>query len=59
MSFIAGSELVDVWSSVRSELQSVFGEAVVNNWIAPLVPEKLEEDTLYLSAPNAFFAIGY
>ncbi len=47
--------LDDIWSSVCEDLRNIFGDAVINNLISPLHPEKLEENTLYLIAPSVFF----
>lgn len=43
-----------LWTTVYRNLQSELGASVANSWIAPLVVDKLEDGTIYLSAPSMF-----
>jgi len=43
-----------LWAAVCKKLQSELGASVANSWITPLVVDKLEGGTVYLSAPSMF-----
>ena len=43
-----------LWTAVYAKLQSELGSSVANSWIAPLAVNRLENGTIYLSAPSMF-----
>ena len=44
-----------IWNSVYRKLCSELGNPVVDSWISPLFPDRIDGDTLYLVAPSMFF----
>ncbi|MDR2067422.1 MAG: chromosomal replication initiator protein DnaA [Holosporaceae bacterium] len=48
-------DLEVLWNSVYRKLRSELGDPVVDSWISPLSPGKLDGDTLHLVAPSMFF----
>jgi chromosomal replication initiator protein len=53
--FVSDVDLKVLWNSVHGKLRSALGDPIVDSWISPLSPDRLEGDTLHLAAPSMFF----